>query len=98
MRALGACGGSSILPTETKKAIMDYVTTFLALFFTDAFYTYYLRAVNNNEVFKSSCWAVAVYLMAGVAIINYTSNHWMLIPACAGAFCGTWVGMKIRRR
>jgi uncharacterized membrane protein YfcA len=76
----------------------EYVITFFALFFTDVFYTYYLRAVNNNEVLKSSLWAVLVFVIAAVAVVNYTTDHWLLIPACLGAFCGTYVGMIIRKR
>jgi hypothetical protein len=32
-----------------------------------------------------------------VAVINYTTNHWLMIPAMAGAFFGTFVGMKIKK-
>ena len=78
--------------------MIEYITTFFALFFTDVFYTYYLRAVQNNEAFGSSVWAMIVFFIASVAVINYTSDHMLLIPACVGAFCGTWVGMKIRKR
>jgi uncharacterized membrane protein YfcA len=42
-------------------------------------------------------WAAVVFLIACVAVINYTTNYWLLIPAAAGAFCGTWVGMKLRK-
>ena len=76
----------------------EYVITFFALFFTDVFYTYYLRSVQNDEVLKSSVWSVVVFLIASIAVINYTSDHIMLIPACLGAFCGTYVGMRIRKR
>jgi hypothetical protein len=76
----------------------EYIVTFFALFFTDVFYTYYLRAVNNNEVLKSSLWAVVVFVIAAIAVVNYTTNHWLLIPAALGAFCGTFVGMKIRKK
>jgi hypothetical protein len=78
--------------------MLDYVITFFALFFTDVFYTYYLRSVNNNEVLKSSLWAVIVFVIAAIAVVNYTADHWLLIPACMGAFCGTFVGMKIRNK
>jgi uncharacterized membrane protein YfcA len=76
----------------------EYIVTFFALFFTDVFYTYYLRAVNNNEVLKSSLWAVVVFVIAAIAVVNYTTDHWLLIPAALGAFCGTFVGMKIRKK
>jgi hypothetical protein len=76
----------------------EYIVTFFALFFTDVFYTYYLRAVNNNEVLKSSLWAVVVFVIAAIAVVNYTTDHWLLIPAALGAFCGTFVGMTIRKK
>jgi len=78
--------------------MIDIVITFFALFFTDVFYTFYLKSVNNNETLKASGWAVVVFFVAAIAVVNYTTNHILLIPACLGAFCGTWVGMKLRNR
>jgi peptidoglycan/LPS O-acetylase OafA/YrhL len=78
--------------------MIDIVITFFALFFTDVFYTFYLKSVNNNETLKASGWAVVVFFVAAIAVVNYTTNHMLLIPACLGAFCGTWVGMKLRNR
>jgi uncharacterized membrane protein YfcA len=75
----------------------EYAVTFFALFFTDVFYTYYLRAVATDRALAASAWAVVVYIIASVAVINYTADHWSLIPAGAGAFCGTWVGMRLRK-
>ena len=77
--------------------MLDYVITFFALFFTDVFYTHYLKSVQDNEAVKASLWAVVVFFIASVAVINYTTDHWMLIPACLGAFCGTWVGIRLRK-
>ena len=77
--------------------MIDHIITFFALFFTDVFYTYYLRSVQNNEVLKSSIWAVIVFFVAAIAVVNYTTDHMLLISACLGAFCGTYVGMKIRK-
>jgi len=77
--------------------MIDIVTSFLALFFTDVFYTYYLRSVQEEQALMASSWAVIVYTVASVAVINYTTNHWLLIPAGLGAFCGTYVGIKLRK-
>ena len=79
------------------KHMIDYFLAFFAIFFTDIFYTYYLRAVHEEQTVKASCWATIVYVIAAVAIIEYNANHWLLIPAGIGAFCGTWVGMKLRK-
>jgi hypothetical protein len=78
--------------------MIDYVTTFFAIFLLDVVYTYYLRCVADNNVLGASSWSVACYVLGSVAVINYTSNHWLVIPAMAGAFAGTYVGMKIKRK
>jgi len=78
--------------------MIDYVFTFFALFFTDIFYTYYLKSVQEERALRASCWAVLVFLVACFAVIEYTTNHMLLIPAAFGAFCGTFVGMKLRKR
>jgi uncharacterized membrane protein YfcA len=76
----------------------EWFITFFALFFTDVFYTYYLKAINNSQPLLSSVLAVVVFLIASVAVINYTTDHWLLIPACLGAFCGTYVGIRFRKK
>ena len=78
--------------------MIDYIITFFALFFTDVFYTFYLRAVNSDRTLTASIWAVVVFIIAAVAVIEYNSDHALLVPACMGAFCGTYVGMKIRKK
>ena len=78
--------------------MLEYVVTFFAVFFTDIFYTYYLRAVQEEQTMKASLWASIVFIVACVAVINYTTNYWLLIPAGLGAFCGTYVGMILRKQ
>ena len=76
----------------------SYIFTFIAVFFVDIFYTYYLKSVNENKALIASMWGAVVWLIGSLAVIEYTANHWLLIPACLGAFCGTYVGIKIRNR
>ncbi len=68
------------------------------MFFTDIFYTYYLKSVQEEQVMKASLWAAVVFVIACIAVINYTTNYWLLIPAALGAFCGTYVGMILRKK
>ena len=76
----------------------ECLVTFFSIFFLDIVYTYYLRCVANDNVLGASFWSVACYILGSVAVISYTTNHWLVIPAIAGAFCGTYVGMKIKKR
>ena len=78
--------------------MLEKIITFFAVFFTDICYTYYLKAIQDNQVMKSSMWATVVFVTACVAVINYTTNYWLLVPAGLGAFCGTYVGMIMRNR
>ena len=78
--------------------MLEYITTFFAIFLLDIVYTYYLRCIATDNVLGASFWSVACYILGSVAVINYTTNYWLLIPAGLGAFCGTYVGMILRKR
>jgi hypothetical protein len=77
--------------------MIDALLVFFAAFGLDIVYTYYLRCVQNNNALGASMWSVACYLLGSVAVINYTSDHWLLIPAFLGAFFGTYAGMRFRK-
>jgi len=77
---------------------LDYLVTFFAIFLLDVVYTYYLRCVATDNVLGASFWSVACYILGSVAVISYTTNHWLVLPALAGAFCGTYAGMKLKKR
>ena len=68
------------------------------MFVVDIFYTYYLKAISENAALTASLWGAIVWLIGSLAVIEYTADHMLLIPACIGAFCGTYVGMKLRNR
>jgi hypothetical protein len=77
---------------------MDYAITFFAIFFLDVVNAWYIKAISDERPFMASVWAVVVTLASSVAIISYTRDNTMVIPALAGAFIGTYVGIVIRKR
>ena len=77
--------------------MIEYIVTFFSICVLDIVYTYYLRCVAQDNVLGASFWSVACYILGSVAVISYTTNHWLVIPAMAGAFCGTFIGMKLKR-
>jgi ABC-type Fe3+-siderophore transport system permease subunit len=83
---------------ETVMTVMSFIVTFIAVTVVDIFYTYYIKSVNDNKAEIAGFWGAVVWLFGSIAVIEYTSNHWLLIPACMGAFCGTWIGIKIRNK
>ena len=76
----------------------SYIITFLAVFATDLIYVYFVKSIQDDHPWRAAWWSMAVTFTASVAVINYTEDHWALIPALAGAYCGTLFGMWIKRR
>jgi uncharacterized membrane protein YfcA len=77
---------------------MTYLITFIAVFLTDVLYIYFIKSIQDNKAIQASFWAVIVIGTASITVISYTEDHWALIPALAGAFFGTLLGMKIRKK
>ena len=71
-----------------------YIFTFLSMLVTDVVYTLLLKSVQNDKPIAASIWASLITFLGGVAIINYTNDNMMIIPAVLGAFVGTYIGMK----
>lgn len=78
-------------------SMFEYILTFLSLFCIDIFYTYYLKSVADSRAVVASAWSVVVTVLGAFVVINYTTDHMLLIPAALGAACGTYIGIKFRR-
>ena len=77
--------------------MLSYIITFFAVFVTDLLYVYFVKSIQNDSPWQAAWWSTVVTLTASIAVINYTEDHWALVPALAGAFFGTWFGMKFRK-
>ena len=75
-----------------------YIIPFVAVFVTDLIYVYFVKSIQDDRPMMAAWWSMAVTFTASVAVINYTEDHWALIPALAGAYCGTLFGMWVKRR
>jgi hypothetical protein len=78
--------------------VISYFVTFLAVFATDLLYVYFVKSIQQDQPLSAGVWSMVVTLTTSIAVINYTEDHYALIPALIGAFSGTWVGMKIKRQ
>lgn len=67
------------------------------MFVVDIFYSYYIKAIQDEEAIKAGFWAGTVYAIASLCVVNFTIDHWLIIPASLGAVCGTYVGIKMRQ-
>jgi hypothetical protein len=74
---------------EIQIAIVFLLTT--ALDFVWAQYTF---ATTNRQPALAGLYAIGIYGLGGLATIGYTENHWLLLPAIAGCFVGTYAAVR----
>jgi hypothetical protein len=71
---------------------------FLALVVGDFCWAIYTAKIQQNNPMMAGLWAIAIYGISAGVTIGYTQDHWLLVPACAGAFVGTYIGVVWNRR
>jgi hypothetical protein len=76
--------------------LWEFLTAFLAMFFTDMCYTYYFKAVQHESAIPAGLWAALLYILTSIVVIGYIHNPWLLIPSMLGAFFGTYFGVKYK--
>jgi uncharacterized membrane protein YfcA len=70
---------------------------FAALFCLDLVWAKYTLAISAKRTVWAASYASAIIALSGYAAINYVNDPWMLLPAMAGAFLGTIVGIKYQK-
>lgn len=60
----------------------------------DVVYAKYTIATTARRPVEAGLWATAIILVGAASIVLYTNNYWLVIPAAAGAFVGTYYTVK----
>ena len=74
--------------------IFEILIVFVIVFLADIFWARYIDLVAKGKKFYAANYSMLVYIFAAAAITEYVSNYWLIIPACLGAWCGTFYGTK----
>ena len=98
LQILKTTGSNPVRCSKQKARMWSYIITFFAVGATDMLYVMYVRSVQQNAPGQAAWWAVVVTLTNSIAVINYTEDHWALVPALLGAAIGTYIGMRYRKR
>ncbi len=54
----------------------------------------YTAAVTDKRRLAAALYSGAIVGLGGFSTISYVDNHWMLIPAVAGALFGTYLAVR----
>jgi hypothetical protein len=73
---------------------MKALSVFIALLVLDFVWARYNIATTTKQAWRAGSYSVLIILLGAFSVISYTEDHWMLLPAAVGAFCGTWLAVK----
>jgi hypothetical protein len=80
----------------TLAAARSWAIAFCAMFLTDLCWAAYVASVKAGAALAASAWAVALFLLGAVAVLGYTRDRWLLLPASLGACAGTYLGVILQ--
>lgn len=70
---------------------MTALGVFAAYLVIDFAWALYTKHVTANNGMTAGLLSAVIVVLNGVGTIGFTTNHWMLVPAAAGAVLGTWI-------
>jgi hypothetical protein len=75
------------------KLVIQIVAVFSATVLLDILWAQYILHTSKSKALQASLYASVLYVLGGFTVMNYVSNHWLLIPASVGAFVGTYLAL-----
>ena len=67
------------------------IVLFVMYVIIDFVYAAYILAVNRLQPYNAATYSSILYVMLAYGVINYSHNHWYLIPIGMGAWVGSFV-------
>jgi hypothetical protein len=74
--------------------IWQVILAFLGMVALDYVWARYVLTLTKKRIIVGSSYAAGIMLLNGMVTLTYVSNPWMILPAAAGAFIGTYIGGK----
>ena len=66
---------------------------FVAMVATDIVWAQYTRAVADHNLRKAPVMAAAIISIGAFVTTSYVQDYWMILPAAAGAYVGTFLSV-----
>lgn len=73
---------------------MEGFKLFCLVFLMDVIWTRLTQATVARAPGVAAAWSTSLYLLSTYAVYSVIHDLWLLIPAAAGAYLGTYVAVK----
>lgn len=77
-----------------ERPILLWMAVFVGVIVLDYVYAEYTKAAADRNAIVSSNMAMFLIVITGFVTSCYVINQWLLIPAAAGAWVGTYLSIK----
>jgi uncharacterized membrane protein YhaH (DUF805 family) len=77
--------------------MLSAIVVFTVMFALDIVWARYTMSASRERAIEASVWASLIIVLSSIVTISYVSNPWLILPAVAGAFVGTYVGIKYKK-
>lgn len=78
--------------------ILSFISVFLAVMIADVCWTFYFIKIEERKSLAAGIWGAGVYLCGAFAVVSYTTDRSLIIPAVLGAILGTWATVEYKKR
>lgn len=76
---------------------MEEIKMFVLMFLVDIIWVRCVWSVNETA-FKAAAWSTAFYVVSTAVVLDVVKQPWLILPAAAGAFAGTYATVWWRKR
>lgn len=74
------------------------ISVFVSMAILDVIWGIYLEKMGEKKPAQAATVAAAMWLFGAYAVVSYTSNHWYVAFAFAGAWIGTYAISAYQKR
>ena len=73
---------------------LNCLLVFTVMFITDVLYALYFTSVRDNQAVMAATFGSSIYLLSALVTTKWIEDSWLLLPAVAGAWLGTFVVVR----
>ena len=78
--------------------LITYFLVILSVALGDVCWTLYFLATAEHKAIKAGFWSAMIMLAGSFSVVSYIGDHRMISAAMIGAFLGTYLVLKFKKK
>ena len=70
--------------------MIEALSVFLLMALLDIVWVKCIWSVDESTPNVAAAWSTAFYVISTLVVLDVVKQSWLIVPAAAGAFAGTW--------